>query len=110
MIPIWIRNSSSVKAALSLSLIPSLILAASLAVLSPGFGKTANPAITYLMLSLLASPFVILGFIFSLFTKTTIARKTITITLASVSVLFVVGPIMAVILFICTIGGPINAG
>jgi hypothetical protein len=110
MIPAWIRNSSSIRSALSFALIPVFILALALAVLGPRFGTTADPFITYTIISLLASPFALLGFAFSIFAQTTPARKGALIATTTVATLFAAWPILAVLLLLFALKGPINPG
>ncbi len=110
MIPSCIRNSSSTSSALCLSLIPAVVLAVALAALGPQFGKSADPFITFTVISLLASPFALLGFAFSIFTQTTPARKTALIATTTLAALFTVWPVLAVLLLLFSLKGPLNPG
>ena len=110
MIRAWIQSSSTMAATLSLTLIPTSIVAIALAILSPGFGKTADPFLTYSVISLFALPFGVLGLLFSLFLQTDPVWKWLAIGVAAVSILFISWPVLAILLLMVTLKGPINPG
>ncbi|MBE2181514.1 MAG: hypothetical protein IAE97_13695 [Chthoniobacterales bacterium] len=85
-------------------------MALTLVSVAPGFGKTADPFVTYTVVSLAALPFACVGLIFSFLVQASRLWKSVVISIAFAAVLFISWPVLAMLLLMIALKGPINPG
>jgi len=101
-------RETSLVGILGLVLVPTAILLAALYLNAPCFGRVTSSFWRYLLVTWLCSPFVVLGFLQSIFLQLPLWKKVGLVLVTAPCTAFALWPLLSIVAVM--MGGPINIG